>query len=333
MWPAPVLAQAPPPELVELEWNAPAECPRLEQVHARVRQLAGSRRSSVRPRATATITRTDDGEFRLRLVVHMDNVAGERNIGARSCNDLAGAAAVGLVLLLHAAATTEPDAVDTTPNQGRAAAGGASASSATGDEPPPARGPRTIDTDTATNAGGSRPDELRTWRVLLQLPMATLGVGPVPGSNWGATMAGGVSYERWRMLAGGTAWLQRHASTSDGVQEYGGDIERVTGQLLLCRALLGSRLELAPCAGAYVHHMWVRGTGAHITARTAGTTWLAVGLGAEARWHATPWLAISLRAMGELQTARPRLALENVGDVEQLLFGAGTVTLGAEWVL
>jgi hypothetical protein len=137
--------------------------------------------------------------------------------------------------------------------------------------------------------------------------------------------------------AGAYCWGERVGfrntpTSSSPFQEYGADVDRFTGQLLACRALLRSRLEIAPCAALSVHHMWVRGTGAHIAARTAQATWLGAGLGAQARLHARPWLAVTLGAFGEVETSRPRLSVENAGRVEQLLPVAATLNLGTEWI-
>jgi hypothetical protein len=329
-------AAAEPPEPVELEWNAPAECPQLDEVRARIRKLSGSRKSSVRPRAAATITRKDDGAFHLTLVVHTDNITGTRNIDGRSCSDLAGATAVALVLLLQS-----PQSWDGSDRDGATTVGPQSPGSESTEPSSTAAKPETpADVAAVITPKTPTADETsEAWRssrgrhVLVRLPAVTVGWGPVPGPSIGLTAAGGLSLERWSFLAGGTGWLTQHPSKTDaGGQKYGGDVNRFTAQLLACRAIVRSRLEIAPCAELYLHHMWVRGTGAHIAARTATATWLGLGLGVQARLYAAPWFAVILRAGGELETSRPRLSLENLGGVEQLLPAAATVALGTEWI-
>jgi hypothetical protein len=314
-------ARAQPSEPVELEWNAPAECPRLEDVQARIRKLAGARRSSIRPHAVATVTRSGDGQFQLSLLVRTDDGSGTRKIEGKSCEALAGATAVALVLLLQSSEPKEEVDLD--------------GSSPAGEEPD--RNPSA--TEEAARVVEPPPPEPqpapqadRPRHVLVRLPAGTIGWGPVPGPSAGVTAAVGLQLERWRFLAGGTVWLDQHASRSDASQEYGGDIHRVTGQLQVCRSVAGAQLELAPCAGLYVHHLWARGTGAHIASRTATATWLAVALGVQARLHMTPWLAVVLGVGGEVETSRPRLSLEDVGRVEQLLPVAATMTVGTEWM-
>ncbi|HYQ14182.1 MAG TPA: hypothetical protein VEQ58_00435, partial [Polyangiaceae bacterium] len=332
MWPA--RARAEPPDLVSLEWSAPPECPGLEAVQARIRKLAGSLRSATKPHANATITRSAEGGLHLRLVMRSENGVGERNIDGKSCNDLAGAAAVALVLLLQSGDAGESSdggsdstrGVDGQRPEGKSAAGAAS-SEQRSSEPPPAQAPSSAPTVPAHAASSSQ----RPRRFLLQLPAATLGIGPVPGLSFGVVAAAGVSFERWRFLAGGTLWLKRRASTSNGEQQYGADISHVTGQLLTCRTLGLSRFELGPCATVSVQHVSARGTGAHIAPRTAQATWLGLGVAAQARAHVSAWFSVLLGLGVELETAHPRLSLESVGDVQQLLPVAGTLTLGAEW--
>lgn len=270
----------------------------------------------------ATVTRNGDGQFQLSLVVRTDDGTGTRKIEGKSCEALAGATAVALVLLLQSSEAKEEVDLDHPP--------------AGGDEPAPNRSG--VD-DASNGVEPPRPDPKpapaadRARPVLVRLPAATIGWGPVPGLNVGITAAVGLQLERWRFLAGATFWLAEHATKSVASQQYGGDIHRVTGQLHVCRAAVASgALELAPCAGLYAHHLWARGTGAHIATRTATATWLAVALGAQARLHATPWLAVVVGVGGEVETSRPRLSLEDVGRVEQLLPVAATMTVGTEWM-
>jgi len=341
----PLRAGAEPNDLVSLDWSAPAECPRVEEVQARIRKLAGSLTSKAKPRANATITRTEEGGLHLRLVMQSENSTGERNIDGKSCNDLAGAAAVALVLLLQsgdASAQTELRADvpldDEARRSERARAEQARAEQARAEQAraeqaraEQAKSAAGADSQSAAAEAPADVDDSRPRRFLVQLPGVALGVGPVPGVSWGVAGAVGVSLERWRLLAGATLWRKRQASASDGFEQYGADISHVTGQLLACRAVVVSRFELAPCATVSVQHVSARGTGAHIAPRTARATWLAVGVAAQARARVSSWFSLALGLGGELETARPRLSLESLGKVEQLLPVAANFTLSTEW--
>jgi hypothetical protein len=331
----PLRAGAEPNDLVSLDWSAPAECPRVEEVQARIRKLAGSLTSKAKPRANATITRKEEGGLHLRLAMQSENSTGERNIDGKSCNDLAGAAAVALVLLLQsgdasAQAELRADAPldDEARRSERARAEQARAEQARAEQ---AKSSAAANSQSAAAEASEDLDDSRPRRFLVQLPGVALGVGPVPGVSWGVAGAAGVSLERWRLLAGATLWRKRQASASDGFEQYGADISHVTGQLLACRAVVASRFEVAPCATVSVQHVSARGTGAHIAPRTARATWLAVGVAAQARARVSSWFSLALGLGGELETARPRLSLESLGKVEQLLPVAANFTLSTEW--
>ena len=106
--------QAQPIPSVDLEWSAPADCPRREDVQARIRKLAGKRKWTALPlRAEAVIVRKEDGRLRLRLVLHAGEMVGERNIEGSSCSALAGATAVVVALMFRSGGLpSSADAVD-----------------------------------------------------------------------------------------------------------------------------------------------------------------------------------------------------------------------------
>ena len=93
-------AAAEPQRSVDLRWEAPPGCPQESDVHSRIQKILGSGRHDSPLRAEGTITRID-GRFHLELVVHIGDVAGTRSLASKSCEDLAGAAAVEIGLLVH----------------------------------------------------------------------------------------------------------------------------------------------------------------------------------------------------------------------------------------
>src|SRR3954469_15281520 len=87
-------------EPVTLKWDAPTACGSAEEVEARIRRLLGPTRVSTSLRAEATITPNEAGDWHLKLLIYAGDLVGERNLDGKSCDDLAGAAAVALTLLL-----------------------------------------------------------------------------------------------------------------------------------------------------------------------------------------------------------------------------------------
>ena len=326
---APELASAQPSEPIELEWNAPAECPRVEVVRARIRKLAGPPKSKAQPlHAEATITRNDDGGLHLRLLVRSGSLAGERNMDGKTCSGLAGAAAVTLVLLLNASEPlTEQDLAGA--NAADSATKGRDATAHAASNTAPAIVERQGPSSKASEAD-HQPQ--RRWHLLLQLPQIELGVGPLHQPSLGLAVAAGVSFDRWRFLAKGSRWFPQHSSANDAQQQYGADIDRTSATLLACRAAVLSWVELAPCMSLTLQHISARGTGAHIGARTGTVTWFAASVGAQGRARITPWFSLFLGLDGQIQMSQPLLSVDQIGPVERLLPAALITTLGSEWI-
>lgn len=348
--PARVCAQ--PSDPVDLEWTAPAECPGQEEVRARLRKLAGSRKSIGLPlSAEATVTRNESGGLHLHLVIRAGELVGVRNMDGKSCRDLVGASAVALVLLLRTATPLNQDNLAGEAGPGDETVRGQSATDDGSSQAPAAPQEKTSPTAAATAAEGqqpTRPEErqkprsisARNWHLLLQFPIGALGIGPLRTPNFGIALAAGASFGRWRFLVQGTRWRANHASATLGfqqynteiVQQYGADIDLTRLTMLACRAIVISPFELAPCASASVEHVSARGTGAHVAVNAPAATWFAAGIGAQARVYIAPWLSLFLGMDGELEFSRPRLSVDGVGTIEHLAPAAATVTVGSEWI-
>jgi hypothetical protein len=343
---SPSLASAQPLDPIELEWTAPAECPRAEVVRARLRKLAGAIKSTAHPlRAEVTITRKDDGGLHLRLLVRGGSLAGERNMDGKSCSALAGAAAVTLVLLLHSSEPLTEDAVVGPGSLDATANGGNAATNASTNESPdaratkqnPARPPESAHTareqqHMSAKVSDAEQEPERRWHVLVQLPQIELGVGPLHQPSLGLAIAGGASFDRFRFLAKGSLWFKQHASASNAEQQYGADIERTTVTLLACRAVVLSWFELSPCMSLAIQHVSARGTGAHVGASQGTATWPAVGVGAQARAQIAAWFSLFFGVEGQIQMSQPQLTVDEIGPVERLLPAAIITTLGSEWI-
>jgi hypothetical protein len=330
-------AQAQPTPSVDLEWSAPADCPRREDVQARIRKLAGKRKWTALPlRAEAVIVRKEDGRLRLRLVLHAGEMVGERNIEGSSCSALAGATAVVVALMFRSGGlppSAEPPALSSTGEQ--------SPDGSTGSQPaiPPNRAPQepkppdVAPAKLPPVAEVPKPGSPRRWRGLAQLPLGVVSIGPLPTPSLGLAVAGGASFDQWRFLARGAAWLSQYSAGADEFEPYGARVRRTSLTLSTCRSLFVSRFDIAPCATIALAHLSARGEGAHIAPRTAQATWVAAGLGLHARFHVVSWMSLVLSADGELGTSRPQFIVDGVGQVRALGPGAAILGLGTEWIL
>lgn len=84
-----VLAPAP----IEIEWNAPPECPAPAELRASVVQLLGGERTREPVRAEATVVREGEG-YAAQLVLAVGEQRSERRLEASGCAALADAVAV-----------------------------------------------------------------------------------------------------------------------------------------------------------------------------------------------------------------------------------------------
>lgn len=350
---APARAFAQTPEPLDLRWEGPDECPSERQVRERIRKLAGpSRSTEERVRADARVTRSDDGRLRLELVVRSGELVGTRHIDGKSCEDLAGATAVAVALLLRSSAPlSEEDlagrgegdastsgAMDTRSGSGgdtnRGAAPpsesspGASTRSPAKTEPSPAK---TEPVQPPASASTDEHPSQRRWRALIQAPLAAFAVGGLPEPSVGIAAAAGASFDRWRFLVEGAVWRTQQMMASDepGV---GADVSHVSIAPRACWAAVQGSFELAPCVAIDVEHLWAEGFGDHIAPRTEEATWLAVGAGADARWRLAAWFALFGRLSAQFETSRPIVAIDGVGTLGQIGPVSLTFALGPEWI-
>jgi hypothetical protein len=330
-------ARAQSSDLVELAWHAPSGCPDAQDVQARIRKLAGASQATDTPlRAEATITRIAGGRLHLKLVVRAADLVGERNIEGKSCEDLAGATAVNLVLLLHSASPL--GAAELEQQAGPTRAGQPAQSRPSTEQqpnPPPGTVPASPPPTAAPQATPPTPQAEPSsggWRGLLQLPLAALEFGPLPQPSVGVAVAGGIERERWRFLVEANAWLPQTLPLADHAGS-GAQVERVDAGVRACRAFPSGRFELAPCANVSVEHIWARGTGAHIAARTDQSTWVAVGAGAQGRLLLTGWFNLLAGVSAQFETSRPVIVIGGIGPVGQLGTVAVRIMLGCEWIL
>ncbi|HET7540073.1 MAG TPA: hypothetical protein VFK05_09375, partial [Polyangiaceae bacterium] len=178
-----------------------------------------------------------------------------------------------------------------------------------------------------------RPIHLqRTWHFRAQAPLAAMSFGPLPRPSWGLALAAGASFETWHFLLGGAAWLRQNVP-AEQFPGYGADIARLSGTFKACHALGGSRFEVAPCLVLSLEHISARGTGPDVTARPQQTTWLAIGAGAQGRLSLASWLSLVVGIDAQIETARPLISVEGLGDLTQLGPAALTATIGPEWIL
>jgi len=299
----------------ELLWTAPANCPQEAGVRERLRSIIGGLNvSQSRLRAEGEVTQVD-GHFHLKLVVHDGELVGERSLDSDSCEDLAGATAVALGLLLRSESPlTERDL------------SGGEATEATA--PPPSASVES-GTPRSHSAIGQPP---RQWRFVLRVPGLTARVAQLPKPSLGLTAAAGVDYAAWRVLLSGVGWLDQrvYGTYQPG---SGAQVSHATLTFGVSRGFRFDQLEWGPALALSLEHFSARGFGAGVEPSRQRSTFAGVGLGAFAAWHVAQPFSVVAEAGAHVQTARPILAIDGLGEVRQLGLVAVQGSLAAEWRL
>jgi hypothetical protein len=336
--PAPVQAQ----NELDLSWDAPASCPQREAVRERIRELAGQALWHAEPlRAAGRIVEVAQG-YRLTLTVRDRGELRTRTMVSSSCVDLAGAAAVALGLLLRQGPNPSADPAD--PGSAGAGATRSLPEAEERTEPQPKQS-SPVSPAPSTDKGPSKPGEdsgpalppddgasgARGWELLLRGPVAMLDVGPLPRPSLALGAGLGVRASEWRVVLSGRAgfaqsWLM------PGTVDVGAKVGRWQAELSVCRGWQIAGWEVAPCLALGVERLWARGTGSGVTARSAQSISLAPGASVVAHLHFIDGVAIFATAGALIETSRPRLVVEGLGEIGH----AGSVQfftgLGPEWI-
>ena len=136
---------------------------------------------------------------------------------------------------------------------------------------------------------------------------------------------------RWHLLASGL-YHPRLDIEMEGPSDHGARVVRGSAHLSLCRWLGDGQLQLAPCLTTSMQHLLARGVGSDVDRSSASYTWLSLGPSGFARLRVSDWLGLVLGVGIDLQTARPVIVIEGVGDVDQVGPVEVRSALAAMWI-
>lgn len=290
-----VLGLAPAGDEVELEWNAPPECPRAEQVRAELEAMSppGARGS-----ASARVHREADG-FRLELTVGTEQGRTTRELRADACDALGTAAAVIVAVALDPVAAEArravppaPTVVEPPPRAASVGLAAASGSSSTPREPEPAR---------------PEPPRSSSPREVIVGAVGGLGVGVLPSPHpWAGARVG----LRWRWLETQVGATHHLAQPADRPLRGGGaDISLTAVHLSAGPTLRRRRASVHLLGGLEGGVMLAAGRDLAWT-RTAASPWLALVAQPGVAWVPSPWVAFRATVTLGGALARPRFRTE-----------------------
>ena len=348
LWANPLRAAQP----LDLSWQAPPGCPQESTVREQVRAIVPSAMlESGRLRAEGTITRVDR-RFRLKLVLRLGELSGERSIDSDSCSDLAGAAVVALGLLLQTAtapsadrpaATSEANGTEangTGANGAGANGAGANGAGATGsgandsspaDPAQPSDAPQPPESSTDSDATEpSGPRSPRNWRVFVA-PQLAVEWGPMPEPSLAVAIAAGFTAQQWRLVASFTFPRDQQLGLA-GLAGGGAELEHWAAEAWICRAFRSATLELAPCLLIGWENLKASGNGPGVEARSERTSWVSGGAAATGRWYVADWFAFAASVGAKVQGARPTISIEGLGDYGRMKPVSFDLRAGPVWI-
>ncbi|HEY5372818.1 MAG TPA: hypothetical protein VIK01_03990, partial [Polyangiaceae bacterium] len=261
-WSSALAAQ--PTARFALSWNGPPGCPTAENIQARVDALLGGAASASRVadvRASGQVERVDNG-FRLLLSMGVGSTPSSRVIEARTCDELAGAAAIAIALLARSTAEggSAPAIGESTP---------ASAPSAA----PPNSAPAPLPSPNHDQAGSTKdappveppPGGLH---LLIDAPIGAAGWGSLPSAGLGLGAALGVRWKGLRATVGGELWQPQ----TDRVSGFASHFALQSGRAEACFIQAVHGLELGPCLGAAAQRLAGEGVGSQVFSANSRTT-------------------------------------------------------------
>lgn len=352
------LARAQSDAAFELRWTAPRACPDERSVRRQVSRLAPSPAARERPLRVEGTVRERDAGFALDLVLQEGRLVSRRHFESDSCTEVVGAAAVAIALLLTGEGgklhSTDAETGSSGSGSENESVDGATGGSERAHAPTDEGGSTRSATDSkrqeskaeATRAApGAIPDSAeqgpaagavaagsaRAWRFLLAAPTGSAGLGFLSTPSLALGLGLGFEAGLWRLLLSGNYHPELELELA-GSPGRGARVKRRTLRVSACRWMTHRSFQWAPCATLGLERLVARGVGSDVSIREADFTWIAAGPSGIARVRVSHWVGLTAQLGVEVQTARPALVIEGLGEVERVGALELSGSLGAEWI-
>jgi hypothetical protein len=276
-------------------------------------------------RATGQDERVGSGD-RLQLQMAAAGTPSSRTLDARSCDELAGAAAIAIALLAResssAGAPSSPEATASPPS---GSGGPGDATAPRQPEPPPAPAP--VASPSSPNPGTSS----QRAKLVIDAPLGTISWGTLPEAALGVGLAAGVRWKSLRVVAGAELWREQSIEPGGFAVEFA----LRSARLDACLTTTVHALELGACTGVAVEHLVAQGIASErYSAASASNLWVS-GTGGILVVLPVPGFS-ALRILGQggvrVPTTRPRYVISQLGPVHQPALAAPKLDFGCEWI-
>jgi hypothetical protein len=130
-------------------------------------------------------------------------------------------------------------------------------------------------------------------------------------------LGAGLSYANWRVLFAGTFWLEQELAAPER-PSYGADATRKALALGFGRGFAVGDVELTPYVTSALEHLTARGFGPGVVPSQRNVVWLSAGVGVDVAWHLGKTAAFVADVGARVETSRPLISIDGLGDVRQL---------------
>jgi hypothetical protein len=283
------------PSAVELEWEAPSECPTGAALTAEVeRILVGSPARAARMRAQGAVSRTSPEKWHVELFLRGAEWEAKRGLDGPSCAAVSEAAALVIALAIN-------------PEVDRPAP-----------PPKPEAGP-----------------EVRAGAIPMPTfagPAVSLGVtgdaGTVPDGTIGIEANFGWTLGSVHTELSGTYFLERRGTLEDR-DDVGATFRLGATSLRGCYQFARERLAFGPCVDVGLQWTKAQGFGPIATREVSGVT-PAIGSALGVEWLVSRYFVPYARLGGVVPLARPEFAVQGMGYVHRAAVVAFRGTVGFE---
>jgi hypothetical protein len=165
---------------------------------------------------------------------------------------------------------------------------------------------------------------------LVRLPAVAAEFGPLPRPTFGVELGAGVRHEPWRLLASGALSLGQTVYGTDR-PGYGAEVGRATAALEAGYEVHFEPFGLAPSLALSLEHITAKGVGGGVVPIDQQATWLGAGATVVASLQAGKAFALVAEMGVRIETSRPLISIDGLGNIHQLGPWTLSTTLGAEW--
>jgi hypothetical protein len=304
---------------VQIEWEAPPECPNAQDIQAHAERLLGQPLGAARAQrvvARAVVRRNEAGNWELRLSLTSNERVSEDTLIAKQCLALGDATALKVALAVDPVATARAVALAA----GNAESSGNSAAPKPAPVPELRAGPSQVPETDATSSPTPASLGVRLT--------SGAGLGVLPSVAGGAALALWLQQSAWRAelgaygFWGGDAHYQR-------MPAVGARLQLFSAVARGCPILRGGTLEFPICFGLELGVMRGEGYGVERT-DSAHSWWGAVAVGPALKAPVSEIFSLWFEADGAFAFLRPGFNVRNLGSLYSAGPGSVRVWAGGE---